>query len=83
MSYRKRHINPNTGEQQSGTVLEIVESSEPIARLKLEDGTLARVKVGVLEVMRMDVLGPDGKPTYDVNVSVSASFVAPEDQLDE
>ena len=82
MSYRKNKLHPQTGEQQSGTVLEIVESSEPITRLTLEDGTLVRLKVSVVEVMRMDQPDANGKVTYDINANLTANFVPPEEQLD-
>ena len=52
-------------------------------RLKLEDGTLVRLKVSVIEVMRMDELGKDGKPAYNLNAQMAATFVPPEDQLDD
>ena len=83
MSYRKTRPHPQTGEKQSGTVLEVVESSEPLIRLKLEDGTLVRLKVSVLEIMLMDNPGPDGKPHYDINASLAANIIPPGDQLDD
>ena len=83
MAYRRTRSHPQTKKQQSGTVLEIVESSEPLMRLKLEDGTLIRLKVSVLEIMLMDDPGQDGKPAYDLNVNVAANIVPPEDQLND
>ena len=83
MSYRKTRPHPQTGEQQSGTVLEVVESREPLSRLKLEDGTLVQLKVSVLEVMLMDDPDPDGKPRYDINASLTANFVPPGEQLND
>ena len=83
MSFRKSRPHPETGESQSGTVLEIVDSSEPMIRLKLEDGTLVRMKVSVIEVMRMDEPGADGKTAYNVNANLSATFVSREEQLDD
>ena len=53
----------------TGTVLDVVESIEPMIRLKLEDGTLVRLKISVIEVMRMDEPGKDGKPTYNLNAA--------------
>ena len=83
MAFRKKATDPNTGKSRTGTVLDIVEASEPVARLKLEDGTIVRIKVGIIEVMRMDEQGPDGKDVYDINAQLTASFVLPEDQLDD
>ncbi len=44
MAFRKKRVNPETGETEVVTVLEIVEAHEPMIRLELEDGTLIRVK---------------------------------------
>ena len=63
--------------------MEIVESSEPLIRLKLEDGTLVRLKVSVLEIMLMDDPGPDGKQAYDINASLAANVVPPGEQLND
>ena len=83
MAYRKNVPHPQTGEQRSGTVLDITESSEPVIRLKLEDGTLVRIKISVIEIMRMDELDTNGKPAYDINAQLMANFVPREDQLDD
>ena len=83
MSYRKTRPHPQTGEQQNGTVLEIVESSEPVMRLKLEDGTLVRLKMSVVEIILMDDPGPNGKPAYEVNANLAAIFVPPGEQLND
>ena len=82
LSYRKSRPDPQTGVQQNGTVLEIAESSEPIIRLKLEDGTLVRLKVSIIEVMRMDQPDENGKAIYDLNANLTVSFVEPKDILD-
>ena len=83
MAFRKSSSNPQTGEPATGTVLDVVESIEPMIRLKLEDGTLVRMKISVIEVMRMDEPGADGKPAYNLNAQINAIFVPPEDQLDD
>ena len=83
MAFRKSSVNPQTGEASSGTVLDVVEAIEPMIRLKLEDGTLVRMKISVIEVMRMDKPGADGKPEYNLNAQMNATFVPPEDQLDD
>ena len=82
MSYRKNRPHPQTGEQQSGTVLEIIESSEPVTRLTLEDGTLVRLKVSIVEIMRMDQPDANGKVVYNLNANLTANFVPREEQLD-
>ncbi len=82
MAYRKKRSNPKTGLIQTGTVLDVVESSEPLIRLKLEDGTLVRLKISVIEVMKMDETDANGKPIYDFNASLAATIVPIEEQLD-
>ena len=83
MSYRKNRADPLTGKQRSGTVLEITDSSEPVTRLTLEDGTLVRLKVSIVEIMRMDEPDENGKVAYDINANLTATFVPPEEQLDD
>lgn len=83
MSYRKRKSHPITGEIQSGTVLEIVEANEPVIRLTLEDGTLVRVKVSIVEIMRMDNKNENGGLNYDINANLTASFIPPDEQLND
>ena len=81
MAFRKTVPHPQTKEPQSGTVLDIVDSSEPLVRLTLEDGTQVRLKVSILEVMRMDAPNPDGTVAFNVNAQLAATFVPPEEQL--
>ncbi len=83
MAFRKKRAHPQTGAMERGTVLDVVESSEPVTRLKLEDGTLVRLKISVIEIMRMDEPGADGKPAYELNANLTANFVSPEEQLDD
>lgn len=82
MAFRKHKHNQQTGKLQTGTVLDVVESNEPVIRLKLEDGTLVRLKVSVLEVLKFDEVGPDGRPLFDINASLLASIVLKEEQID-
>ena len=83
MAFRRKYTDPTTGQSGIGSVLDIVESSEPVARLKLEDGTRVRIKVSIIEIMKRDEPGPDGKPAYDINAQLTANFVLPEDQVDD
>ena len=83
MSYRKNRANPLTGEQQSGTVLEITDSSEPVTRLTLEDGTLVRLKVSIVEIMRLAAPADNGTVAYELKANLPAHFVPPEEQLDD
>ncbi len=82
MAYRRKKPHALTGEDQRGTVLEIAEASEPIIRLTLEDGTLVRVKVSILEVMRMDEPDQNGNLVYDIQANLTSTFISPDQQLD-
>jgi len=58
---------------------EIVEEITPWSQFKLDDGTIIKIKVLVLSVLRTDQYTPSGEPIYSVkshNVTISQS---PED----
>ena len=80
MAFKKKRVNPQTGETETVTVLEIVESSEPAALLKLEDGTLIRAKSSVVEVVRRDEKDANGKDIYDLQGNMTISVTSKEDQ---
>ncbi len=82
MPFRKTVIDPD-GNKQTGTVLEIVESSEPIIRLKLEDGTLVRAKQTILEVMRMDGNNGKGEDLYNFECNMTVRVIPVEEQEDD
>lgn len=79
MSTRRKILDPQTGEPKWGTTVEIAEAREPVARIVLENGVVARLKLAVLEVVRMDDSGPDGAPSYNFNTQVIANIHHPED----
>ena len=82
MAFKKDIANPVTGKTETGTVLEIVESQEPMIRLKLEDGTLIRVKQSILEVVRMDKKNDNGDDVYSFQSNMAISVTSKEDQKD-
>jgi hypothetical protein len=83
MSIRKAIVNQETGEKQTGTVLEIVDAKEPTTQVTLEDGTIIRFRMTVAEILRLDEPGPDGKPAYQFNTQVTTIIHHPEEQADE
>ncbi|MCY4149584.1 MAG: hypothetical protein OXF73_09625 [Gammaproteobacteria bacterium] len=82
MSFRKNRDNVQTGEPETGTVLDIVEASEPVIRLRLEDGTLVRIKQSILEVMRMDRKNEKGEDVYNFEGSMTIRVIPVEEQED-
>lgn len=80
MSFRKSRINPQTHEKETGTVMEIVQSNEPIINLELEDGTRVRIKQSILEVMRMDERNERGEEVYSIEANVSTNIIPAEEQ---
>ena len=84
MAYRKRKFNQNTGKQQTGTVLDVIESSEQTTmRLKLEDGTRVRLNVLIEEIIKWDELDKNGNAVYDLTANLALTFVDPKDILDD
>jgi len=51
-------------------VIDIVEASEPVTQLSLADGTVARIRLVISEVVRLDEPGPDGNPNYNFNAQL-------------
>ena len=59
-----------TGENVSGTLVSIDESVERYSEIKLSDGSVLRVKVNVVEVIRLDDRHDDnGNPVYAIKSS--------------
>jgi hypothetical protein len=78
MTIRKRVPDPQTGTPKWGTSVEIVDAKEPISQFVLADGTVARLKLVVLEAFLMDEPGPDSKPAYTFNTQLVANIHPPE-----
>ena len=79
MPTRKRLPDPQTGELKWGTTVEIAEAREPVTQIVLENGVVARLKLAVLEVVRMDDPGPDGRSNYNFNTQLIVNIHHPED----
>ncbi len=65
MSKHKRKVRMESGDSVEGTVVNIVESTERFTDIKLEDGTILKAKVVVVEAVRVDdQWDNDGNPAY-------------------
>ena len=78
MVERKGSVRDQQGKQIAGTIVDVAESNERFSHVTLEDGSILKVKVSVLEALRVDdQWDPDGNPTYIVKshnvVAVSES----------
>ena len=47
-----------------GELANIVEQTEPWSEYRLDDGTIIRTKQTLMQLVKMDTPGPDGKPFY-------------------
>ncbi len=80
MPFRKTMINPQTQKEETGTVLDIIESNEPIIRIKLEDGTLVRIKQSIIEAVRMDQKNENGEEVYNFDCNMIVRVIPVEEQ---
>jgi len=55
-------------EKSFGQLVNIVDQKEPWSEYYLEDGTIIRSRNIVLQIVKMDEPGPDGKPTYSMQI---------------
>ena len=68
--------HPATGKMQDADIVEIVEIIEKPMKVKLEDGSILRIKVDVIEVARFKgPNGPDGHPIYSVKSGTMVAVV--------
>ena len=51
-------------EKKFGESVKIVKQDEPWSEYSLEDGTVIRMKQTVLQIIKLDEHGPDGRPVY-------------------
>lgn len=79
---RKNVPHPETGAPQPGTLVEVVEAKEPTTHLKLDDGTIIRMRLIIAEVVCLDERGPDGKSVYNFNTQIVVNIHHPEDSVE-
>ena len=69
-------IKPDgSSEEQDGTVLDVSNASEPWSEYSLEDGTRIRTRQMMIQIVRLDQLGPDQKPQYSLQIQPVISII--------
>jgi len=64
---RKKKVKDATGQSVDGYVIPVEETTERFSDVKLEDGSVLKIKSSALEVIRMDEQWDDeGHPVYVV-----------------
>ena len=67
MTERSRTVQDAFGRNVEGRDVDISESTERFSELRLEDGTILRIKPSVLQVTRLvEQWDPEGNPIYVV-----------------
>ena len=79
---RKNVPHPETGKPQPGTVVDVVEAKEPTTHLKLADGTIIRLRLVIVEAVRLDDPGPDGKTAYNFTTQMVVKIHHPEESIE-
>jgi hypothetical protein len=81
MTERKVQI-PFMGKVVDGMEVPVEESIERWSELKLEDGTIIRVKQSVASVMRIDgQYDPEGNPLYVIKSAPAVAIVHVDDDM--
>ena len=78
-----RRINhPRTGKSIDAPVVEIADIRETPTRVTLEDGTVLRLRIDVIEAIRIDgEWDADGHPMYQVRNGVNIMVLESPDHL--
>ena len=79
---RRSVPDPVTGETRHGTVVDIVNTRNPMSHFTLEDGTTLQVQLVVFEVVKVDEPGSNGNPAYTMNSQLVVNARRPEDEGD-
>ncbi len=66
------------GKQFTGESVEIESSSEPFAQIVLADGTKVKVKLILLDAIRLDTHNDQGDPVYQFQFQQIIGIVAPD-----
>jgi len=79
---KKRIPHPATGEVVEADVIEIQDSTNTVIRVTLADGSVLRVRLDIIEVVRYDGLWDnDGNPVYSVKNAVYSAVLQSPDSL--
>jgi len=78
MPMKKTFKDPLTGEEQTGTVVDIVSANEPMIALELANGTELRIKNSITEVLLLDEKDQNGGPIYNFSAQMNVQVYPPE-----
>jgi hypothetical protein len=82
MAERKTKVKLPTGQEVDAFEVPVEESTERWSELKLEDGTILRVKMIVVAVHRVpDTWDPQGNPFYVINMTPAMAIVEASERL--
>jgi hypothetical protein len=74
--------NPTTGQMTDGFDVPVEESNERWSEFKLEDGTLLKAKMTIINIIRVPgAFDPTGNPTYVINATPTFAVVEVPDNL--
>ncbi len=74
MVIRRKVLDPITGKERDGTVIEVTAAQEPSSKLTLENGTIITIKHTITEIVLLDQKGPDGKPIYNFTANATVNI---------
>lgn len=57
--------------EEFGELMDVVKQTEPWSEYVLEDGTIIRTKQTLMQLVKMDNLGADGKSVYSMQTQPS------------
>jgi hypothetical protein len=82
MAERKVKTVAPTGQTVDATDVPVEESTERWSEIRLEDGTIFRIKPVVLAVTRLDeIYDPEGNPFYQVKSNAAIALVSVPENL--
>ncbi len=76
MSPKKMY--PFNGEQVAGEHIDVSSTSEPWAQYELADGTTVKVKMVMLEAIRLDAYNDNNDPVYQFQFQQIIGVVPPD-----
>jgi hypothetical protein len=73
-----KKMYPFNGQQVTGENVEVETSTEPWAQYQLADGTTVKVKMVMLEAVRLDAYNETNDPVYQFQFQQIIGVVAPD-----
>jgi hypothetical protein len=69
-------FNPDgSTNQETGTLIKVIQSEEPWSENSLEDGTKIRMKQTVVNVVKLDKPADNGEPIYSIQTQQTLSVI--------